>query len=98
MITLVSISTVFTINIVLWTVSLLAYGLLSLYLWSIDNGLKYVSNRRDNEQRLAQHLLGINRFGRQVQRPSLLLYPLILVGASTTMATFWLFTYILFLL
>jgi hypothetical protein len=98
MITLVSISTVFTINIVLWTLSLMAYGLLSLYLWSIDNGLEYAPNRRDNEQRLTQHLLGINRFGRQVQRPSLLLYPLILVGSATTMATFWLFTYILFLL
>ena len=97
MITLVSVSTVFTINIVLWTTSLVAYVLITLYLWSIENGPMYVSNRRDNKQRLTQHLLGINQYGRQVQSPSLLLYPLILVGSTTTMATFWLFTYILFL-
>ena len=94
---MITIQTVFALNIVLWSLLITCQLAIHAYVFASANRQPFMDNRQEIKQRLYQRVLGTNEFGRSVTNPHWCIYPYGLLVSSTIMATFWLFTYILFL-
>ena len=94
---MVTLQTVFALNIVLWSLLITCQLAIHTYLFASANCYPFTDNRQEIRQRLYQRILGTNEFGRSIRNPHWCIYPYGLLVSSTIMATFWLFTYILFL-
>ena len=90
--------TVFGLNIVCWSLIITCHLQLTLMSLVSANRQPFMDNRQEIKQRLYQRVLGTNEYGRSVADPHWCAYPWFILCAVTAMATFWLFTYILFLL
>ena len=95
---MVTLQTVFALNIVLYSILATCHLAINAYLFASTNLPPFLNNRQELKQRLYQRLLGVNEFGRSIRNPHWIVYPYIMVLAATIGATGWLFTYILFLL
>ena len=94
---MVTLQTVFAINIVLYSLLATCHLAINAYVFASANRQPFMDNRQEVKQRLYQRVLGTNEFGRSVTDPHWCAYPWFILCAVTAMATFWLFTYILFL-
>ena len=94
---MVTLQTVFAINIVLYSLLATCHLAINAYLFASANRYPFMDNRQELKQRLYQRVLGTNEYGRTIRNPHWVFWPYISVVAATIGATGWLFTYILFL-
>tara|TARA_E500000075_G_C6893085_1_gene270504 strand:+ start:400 stop:687 length:288 start_codon:yes stop_codon:yes gene_type:complete len=95
---MITLYTVFGLNIVCWSLIITCHLAINAYVFASANRQPFMDNRQEIKQRLYQRVLGTNEYGRSVADPHWCAYPWLILCACTTMATFWLFTYILFLI
>jgi len=94
---MVTIQTVFAINIVLYSLLATCHLAINLYLFASANRYPFMDNRQELKQRLYQRIMGINEYGQSVSDPHWIVIPYGILVATTFAASGWLFTYILFL-
>jgi CHASE1-domain containing sensor protein len=95
---MITLYTVFGLNIVCWSLIITCQLAVHAYVFASANRFPFTNNCQEVKQRLYQRILGTNEYGRSVSNPHWVAYPWFILCTVTTMATFWLFTYIMFLL